>query len=101
MASPQNLKNLKTPSLCTADFSLTPVSHVPALHFIQSSGELGHCPDGSIQIGTASPSYSQQIADVQGLVRESGLKHQLHATGTTVGRQRDSLFMKLKWVSSG
>ncbi|BDD62917.1 hypothetical protein MPDQ_007887 [Monascus purpureus] len=50
---------LATPSLCTTDFSLVP-------------------------IGTGTTSYSQQIADIQRLVQQSGLKYQMHSTGTTV-----------------
>ncbi|RMJ25148.1 cell wall biogenesis protein [Aspergillus sp. HF37] len=50
---------LSSPSRCIADFSLVP-------------------------IGTKSNSYSQQIADVERLVQQSGLKFQMHATGTTI-----------------
>ncbi|RJE18384.1 cell wall biogenesis protein [Aspergillus sclerotialis] len=50
---------LATPSRCTADFSLIP-------------------------IGTQSTSYSQTIANVERLVQQSGLRFQMHATGTTL-----------------
>ncbi|OOQ82576.1 UPF0045 protein ECM15 [Penicillium brasilianum] len=48
-----------TPSCCTADFSLIP-------------------------IGSSASSYAHEIAGVQRLVRESGLKNEMHATGTRI-----------------
>ncbi|KAI2998336.1 hypothetical protein CBS147346_8194 [Aspergillus niger] len=51
---------LKTPEYCTADFSLIP-------------------------IGSQSASFSKQVADIQRLMQNSGLKYQMHATGTIVG----------------
>ncbi|KAJ5081619.1 cell wall biogenesis protein [Penicillium alfredii] len=53
---------LATPSRCTADFSLIP-------------------------IGSQSISFAQQIADIQRLIQQSGLKFQMHATGTTHNQQ--------------
>ncbi|KEZ44816.1 hypothetical protein SAPIO_CDS2930 [Scedosporium apiospermum] len=50
---------LKTPELCYADFCLLP-------------------------LGTGSPSVSREIADVQKLIRSSGLKYCMHSAGTTV-----------------
>ncbi|KAJ5168752.1 cell wall biogenesis protein [Penicillium canariense] len=38
----------------------------------------------SFQIGSSSPSFAQQIADIQRLMGESGLKFVMHATGTTI-----------------
>ncbi|KAJ5880454.1 uncharacterized protein N7473_011507 [Penicillium subrubescens] len=46
-----------TPSYVTADFSLVP-------------------------IGSSASSFAHEIAGVQRLVRESGLKNEMHATGT-------------------
>ncbi|CAI7583701.1 unnamed protein product [Penicillium manginii] len=50
---------LPTPAKCVADFCLIP-------------------------IGTASPSVSAQIADVQRLIEASGVKYTLHSAGTTL-----------------
>ncbi|KKK16164.1 hypothetical protein P175DRAFT_0449969 [Aspergillus ochraceoroseus IBT 24754] len=54
-----NIAGLVSPAVCTVDFSLVP-------------------------IGAHSASFSRQIADVQRLMQQSGLKYQMHATGTTV-----------------
>ncbi|GAQ42312.1 hypothetical protein AtubIFM55763_007532 [Aspergillus tubingensis] len=53
------MATLKTPENCTADFSLIP-------------------------IGSQSASFSKQVADIQRLMQNSGLKFQMHATGTIV-----------------
>ncbi|BCR92512.1 thiamine-binding protein [Aspergillus chevalieri] len=50
---------LATPANCIADFSLIP-------------------------IGAQNVSFAQQIADIQRLMQQSGLKYQMHATGTTI-----------------
>ncbi|KAJ5216334.1 uncharacterized protein N7498_002741 [Penicillium cinerascens] len=50
---------LPTPEKCTADFCLIP-------------------------IGTASASVSAQIADVQRLIEQSGVKYTMHSAGTTL-----------------
>ena len=52
--------NLATPPKCTADFCLIP-------------------------LGTPTASVSQQIAEVQRLLKKSGLKYSMHSAGTTVG----------------
>ncbi|OOF98933.1 hypothetical protein ASPCADRAFT_127520 [Aspergillus carbonarius ITEM 5010] len=36
------------------------------------------------QIGSQNASFSKQVADIQRLMQKSGLKYQMHATGTTV-----------------
>ncbi|OJJ44116.1 hypothetical protein ASPZODRAFT_154079 [Penicilliopsis zonata CBS 506.65] len=56
---PTDIGSIPTPAHCTADFCLIP-------------------------IGTASPSVSAQIADVQRLVEKSGLKYVMHSAGTTL-----------------
>ena len=53
--------DLDTPPKCTADFCLIP-------------------------LGTPTASVSQQIADVQRLLEQSGLKYSMHSAGTTVGK---------------
>lgn len=37
------------------------------------------------QIGGQTSSYAQQIADIQRLMQQSGLKFAMHSTGTTIG----------------
>ncbi|KAJ5584197.1 uncharacterized protein N7459_003997 [Penicillium hispanicum] len=54
--------SLPTPAHCTADFCLIP----------------------TLQIGTASASVSAQIADVQRLIEQSGVKYVMHSAGTTL-----------------
>lgn len=51
--------NIATPPKCTADFCLIP-------------------------LGTPTASVSEQIADVQRLLAESGLSYSMHSAGTTV-----------------
>ena len=53
-------KDVKTPPACSADFCLIP-------------------------LGTPTASVSAQIADVQRLMKQSGLKYSMHSAGTTVG----------------
>ena len=62
-----NPNPLATPTHCTADFSLVP-------------------------IGTHTPSISAQIADVQRLMKTSGLVYSMHSAGTTVVRKSPSPF---------
>jgi hypothetical protein len=52
-------QSIKTPPKCTADFCLIP-------------------------IGTPTASVSAQIADVQRLMKTSGLSYSMHSAGTTV-----------------
>jgi uncharacterized protein (TIGR00106 family) len=55
------MSTLETPSKCTADFCLIP-------------------------LGTPTASVSQQIADVQRLLKQSGIKYSMHSAGTTIGK---------------
>ncbi|EED21170.1 conserved hypothetical protein [Talaromyces stipitatus ATCC 10500] len=59
MQDAANLGDLVTPGKCLADFSLVP-------------------------IGDGSTSYAAQIAAIQRLCEKSGVKHTMHATGTTL-----------------
>ncbi|CAL8580987.1 UPF0045 protein M15 [Xanthoria parietina] len=54
-----DLKNLGTPESCVADFCLIP-------------------------IGTPTASVSKEVADVQRLMKQSGLSYSMHSAGTTV-----------------
>ncbi|KAK5045772.1 hypothetical protein LTR84_008865 [Exophiala bonariae] len=54
-----DISTLSTPAKATADFCLIP-------------------------IGTPTASVSAQIADVQRLMKKSGLKYSMHSAGTTV-----------------
>lgn len=58
--APADPSTLSTPPKCTADFCLIP-------------------------IGTPTASVSAQIADVQRLLRRSGVKYEMHSAGTTLG----------------
>lgn len=51
---------LKTPPSCTADFCLIP-------------------------IGTPTASVSKEVAEVQRLLKKSGLNYSMHSAGTTLG----------------
>ncbi|EGS20643.1 UPF0045 protein ECM15-like protein [Thermochaetoides thermophila DSM 1495] len=56
---PQDYKNIPTPERCYVDFCLIPV-------------------------GTGSASVSREVAEVQKLLKASGLHHTMHSAGTTV-----------------
>ncbi|OAL33720.1 hypothetical protein AYO20_07058 [Fonsecaea nubica] len=59
MSHGQEHINLETPPKCTADFCLIP-------------------------LGTPTASVSAEIAEVQRLMKRSGLKYSMHSAGTTV-----------------
>jgi uncharacterized protein YqgV (UPF0045/DUF77 family) len=65
MSSEISLSNLPTPPSCIADFCLIPV-------------------------GTPTASVSKEVADVQRLLKKSGLTYTLHSAGTTVGNATDN-----------
>ncbi|KAL1977356.1 hypothetical protein VTN31DRAFT_215 [Thermomyces dupontii] len=75
MASPVNIGTLVTPARCTADFSLVPIGH-------------------------QTTSFAQQIADIQRLVQQSGLKFMMHSTGTTVEGPWDQVMQVIGWAHS-
>jgi uncharacterized protein YqgV (UPF0045/DUF77 family) len=56
-----NYSSIKTPQRAYADFCLIPV-------------------------GTGSPSVAKEVAEVQRLLKASGLKYTMHSAGTTVGK---------------
>jgi len=60
MASSPDLKNLATPPACIADFCIIP-------------------------LGTPTASVSKEVAQVQRLLKQSGLAYSMHSAGTTVG----------------
>ena len=59
-ALPDDLTTLGTPPACIADFCLIP-------------------------LGTPTASVSKEVAQVQRLLKKSGLVFHLHSAGTTVG----------------
>lgn len=61
MGEQRPLSEIPTPESCYADFCLIPM-------------------------GTPSASVSKEIADVQRLLKRSGLKYTMHSAGTTVGK---------------
>lgn len=77
------LNSLTTPEKCVADFCLIPVTppEFPGGVRPANQGYRQH-----LQIGTPTASVSRQIADVQRLMQQSGLKYQMHSAGTTVGK---------------
>lgn len=44
-----------------------------------------------MQLGTGSPSVSTEVAEIQKLVRSSGLNYTLHSAGTTIGESMSPL----------
>ncbi|KAF1943711.1 cell wall biogenesis protein-like protein Ecm15 [Clathrospora elynae] len=59
MAPSDDLDNLPTPPACIADFCLIP-------------------------LGTPTASVSKEVAEVQRLLKKSGLEYSMHSAGTTV-----------------
>lgn len=57
--SSHSLSDLATPPACTADFCLIP-------------------------LGTSTASVSKEVAEVQRLLKRSGLNYSMHSAGTTV-----------------
>ncbi|EEY22819.1 conserved hypothetical protein [Verticillium alfalfae VaMs.102] len=64
---PTDYANLPTPEACYADFCLIPV-------------------------GTGSVSVAKEVAEVQKLLKASGLHYQMHSAGTTVEGSWDDVF---------
>jgi len=60
MSASDDLTNLATPPACIADFCLIP-------------------------LGTPTASVSKEVAEVQRLLKKSGLDYSMHSAGTTVG----------------
>lgn len=73
-----DLDSIGTPENCVADFCLIPVYFLPAAAtcFQVLIGQ---------QIGTATASVSQEVAEVQRLMQRSSLSYSMHSAGTTVG----------------
>jgi hypothetical protein len=71
------MSNIATPDHCVADFCLVPVS----LSKPCESHILLTLP----QMGTSSPSVSDQVADVHRMIETCGLKYVMHSAGTTLG----------------
>lgn len=65
MSSTNDLADLKTPAACIADFCLIP-------------------------IGTPTASVSKEVAEVQRVLKRSGLEYSMHSAGTTVGKDSQS-----------
>lgn len=79
---------LATPPACVADFCLIPVS--VTRYELGGEAELRKWANG-VQIGTASASVSNEVAEVQRLMIASGLSYSMHSAGTTVGMSSLSL----------
>lgn len=77
---------LPTPLSCYVDFCLIPVRaaispSIPPLPLLRAHPH----PINTSQVGTGSLSVAKEVAEVQKLLRESGLKYTMHSAGTTVG----------------
>ncbi|KAJ4141478.1 UPF0045 protein M15 [Fusarium equiseti] len=76
-------ENIPTPESCYVDFCLLPVSNnsllMPIWVFILRWTDIG-----IEQLGTGSVSVAEDIAEVQKVLKASGLKYTLHSAGTTV-----------------
>ncbi len=68
--------SISTPPACYADFCLIPV-------------------------GTATVSVASEVAEVQKVLRASGLKYTMHSAGTTVGEFPPSPFTNLRGALRG
>ncbi|RYP69234.1 hypothetical protein DL771_006202 [Monosporascus sp. 5C6A] len=73
---------LATPERCYADFCLIPPSSSSGR--VQARG-LRLARD-AVQVGTGSASVADEVAEVQRLLRASGLSYTMHSAGTTVGK---------------
>lgn len=65
MAS-DSISDIKTPPSCTADFCLIP-------------------------LGTPTASVSKEVAEVQRILKKSGLNYSMHSAGTTLGKHLMSI----------
>ena len=83
MASSSNQEPLAigTPIAVYADFCLIPVGSLPLV----SRGEHVRLLMKMSKIGTGDTSVSKHVADVQRLLKKSGLNYHMHSAGTTVG----------------
>jgi len=68
MSSSIDVNNLKTPPACIADFCLIP-------------------------LGTPTASVSKEVAEVQRVLKKSGLEYSMHSAGTTVGVCDDCIYL--------
>lgn len=77
-------ESISTPESCYVDFCLLPVSNnsplMPVWIFMLRWTDID-----IEQLGTGSVSVAEDIAEVQKVLKASGLKYTLHSAGTTVG----------------
>jgi hypothetical protein len=74
-----------TPASCYADFCLIPV-YITYNHMLFLPQAMVLTRDFLSQVGTASVSVAAEVAEVQRLLKASGLKYTMHSAGTTVGK---------------
>ncbi|KEY69627.1 hypothetical protein S7711_07669 [Stachybotrys chartarum IBT 7711] len=72
-----------TPASCYADFCLIPV-YITYNHMLFLPQAMVLTRDFLSQVGTASVSVAAEVAEVQRLLKASGLKYTMHSAGTTV-----------------
>ena len=74
--------SIDTPAACYADFCLIPVrTHTHALGAKHTNVTML----GLIKVGTGTISVAEEVAEVQRVLKLSGLKYTMHSAGTTVG----------------
>lgn len=80
--STTDYSQLPTPSMCYVDFCLVPVrSYFTVTGRVQLTNHL-------FQIGTGNVSVAREVAEVQKVLKASGVRHTMHSAGTTVGASR-------------
>ncbi|RGP69637.1 cell wall biogenesis [Fusarium longipes] len=77
-------ESIATPEACYVDFCLLPVSKQLPAHASAGLGVRRWADTDIEQIGTGNVSVAEDIAEVQRVLKASGLKYTLHSAGTTV-----------------
>lgn len=79
MATDDQLKDIQTPPACIAGM---------VIHSTVSAASFADCLVDFclIPLGTPTASVSKEVAEVQRLLKRSGLEYSMHSAGTTVGK---------------
>lgn len=85
--STTDYSSVPTPARCYVDFCLIPVGYRGRCWLLLCSHRLD-------QIGTGSVSVAREVAEVQKLLKASGLSYTMHSAGTTVGKLPHSLIQR-------
>jgi len=76
-----DFSKLTPPAKCYVDFCLVPVRLTNTTTLESNSGD-----NHGTQVGTGKVSVAEEVAEVQRLLKQSGLKYTMHSAGTTVGK---------------